>query len=1847
MRLGWKDDDFLNPYRRTYFRSSVGEPVKTPEERAKEFAVQKQGRTSSSIDIPNLQDMVSNKDVRGSGTSLGIAGGMPMSAVLTPQEQMDAQAIVKDPNKFIQERMEQQKDTSWVEQGKSLMSRVFDYEDPVKETAIESVWDKMLGDLFWTYDKINQAGTYGYTKAEQYNPTRLLGYLDGGKPYDTVQELTWEESAQVSPGQAAVTAGAQLARQTGSVFPDFMAGLNPANNPSAQKGFDILDPAQIEAAFVDDLYGKLSSGTVDAVFTVFTDPLIYTGVVGKVARIKYVDRPIVSQAQLDDLAIKMREDATRIKAGENPKTTQGQFIKWALTTDDAGNRVRKASEIAEHPTIKYASNRDQLVYLFRAVQNPDDAVLAIRAAYGDIGARKILMETKTNLAFEIGNAEKNLISTRIAFNPGKLDKQQRKYDRIYNQKNEAYLAAKEEYLAGRVTKQQVDDLWVEADRALSLRKSIDDIDIRSVQANPVTRQEVELTKKDFRELLERDEWLRKALDDDITGSFKQGYKTFSKDNQFGLMVERSRERRAVTAAQMRALPAAPWSKQNFKDVGFLNRSVNLWRWAWQEKPSGQVFIKGVSANEQGREIQALLNSVNIYGGLGVERVIGGKTITVGGLANKEAIYETYIRTVGGSLKDQNQMALVLDGIETRIMNDIGAFHNLPAAEVNAIKTKASFERNKVLSDIKERGFFYEELPAIGGGKELVQHKVPYLDSQLQNSTYMLNFAEFNKLAARRAKALDKGATPYTEGQLSTSALDPIGTSSAAARNFATENLSNLYNAYNNFWRPVTLLRLGYTQRNAAEGLFRASAYTGSLMPLGGASMQVKNSIRNAVVKRAVNRDIRKMSVPEGATAMSTDRFKKWRNRQEEAIEYEIAEQKATIRRTEDQLDTVLRGIDTETTRNTRGNLEIQKGLLQEREEFLKAFTGDDIMALSYYRSQGAAKRSVYDGTEMIDGIEYKGAFADPNYASIAKANLSSDPTVKMNLSLRDRNETNFFKAVQQLDFIEVYPTQPEYYAGVAKMLGQVRNSDIGMMVLRGDTPEEIARFLIATPRGKEIAEFVTGNVRAFGVSSGKTVGKGQVKQRVVSKGGFDTSDYDGALGYVETVMARIDQLAPNPKLKELLRKVDVSGDDVKALLDTPEWRASLKPAVGNITVELGGSKKIQAVWRDAINGAFKWAGTMPEDTFVRTPFYGARYASVRNEMIENIRDYYTNVAKSEGLKFDAAMIPLKEITRAHRVAHRRALKDTKDWLYTIERRTNLGHYGEYIFPFITSAQNSTTAVGRLVWKNPALPEYVRLIWQAPDQAGMTDDRGNIVLPIPLGFVPKNIRDTLSLDSVLNIKIRKDGLNVVFPETGLGILPRFGPFAGVPVGLFMQYGFFGLGKNIAPAGYVPDWVENALGKENGKMIWDNVRDYVFGEDRTPSTQTLMFDQAFPAQVNQLGNLIFNLNPRVYAATHEKIRNAEMLRIMANEREQPESMEEFSNEIAAKTKWHFGLRWLGNVLAFTPPQYEFMGEPLLQARRMYDRSIPEDADKAFYENMGGLATLFTLGSLTKNVAGLDPTDEAIGLTAKHPDLVRAITANVSDYSALGAIFNGDPENEYSAGAISYQTITKIPGTSENYRKILDPVEIEKERSRKFGWVKYLQLVEGQDAILAQRGLTTYTQKGAEDLLQDRRDFIEAAKSNPLYSPWYQDFTEGGSSRTDSVVRGFRLALNDQKFMNDMKGNTTFEAAYLYTEFREQMVEAVKQSPFRSLRAKGNKDLADTWDSFRTSLIRRYPKWGIIANRYLNGDEDPSDLGYQWWQFATPQEQENMLPGEPSTIDPSGSGFNEDEEFFSGPF
>ena len=88
--------------------------------------------------------------------------------------------------------------------------------------------------------------------------------------------------------------------------------------------------------------------------------------------------------------------------------------------------------------------------------------------------------------------------------------------------------------------------------------------------------------------------------------------------------------------------------------------------------------------------------------------------------------------------------------------------------------------------------------------------------------------------------------------------DGLVASLNSGASFGAEKAAAIYNGFNSIWRPAVLLRLGYTQRNFAEGVVRSSAFVGSLAPLGYAGKQVGFGFRNAVVSRSVEREAKKL-----------------------------------------------------------------------------------------------------------------------------------------------------------------------------------------------------------------------------------------------------------------------------------------------------------------------------------------------------------------------------------------------------------------------------------------------------------------------------------------------------------------------------------------------------------------------------------------------------------------------------------------------------------------------------------------------------------------------------------------------------------------------------------------------------------------------------------------------------------------------------------------------------------------------------------------------------------------------------------------------------------------------------
>jgi hypothetical protein len=122
------------------------------------------------------------------------------------------------------------------------------------------------------------------------------------------------------------------------------------------------------------------------------------------------------------------------------------------------------------------------------------------------------------------------------------------------------------------------------------------------------------------------------------------------------------------------------------------------------------------------------------------------------------------------------------------------------------------------------------------------------------------------------------------------------------------------------------------------------------------------------------------------------------------------------------------------------------------------------------------------------------------------------------------------------------------------------------------------------------------------------------------------------------------------------------------------------------------------------------------------------------------------------------------------------------------------------------------------------------------------------------------------------------------------------------------------------------------------------------------------------------------------------------------------------------------------------------------------------------------------------------------------------------------------------------------------------------------------------------------------------IAKLRDNPLYSGWYQDYEQFGSTRTQGAVRLMQQALSNQEFIDDHADSTVWQAAYQYLQYRSQVMDALA-SRSNGINNSDNEDIRVFWDNRRQELINKYEGWGTFSNRFLNGDEDPENLGVQF--------------------------------------
>lgn len=1789
----------------------------------------------------------------------------PASQVLTPAQQAQVAQFMEDPQAAAMA-------TGPIEGTKTFLSNLFNYEDSyganykpgeagqAPDNPVEAVWDGMLKGLGWGYDTLNHL------------TTAALSAMPGG-----TRTLTWDESQDVSVGQqivanAGVSAG-RIRRGEGSVWDvvgnggipligGLIAGAVDPDTAIQQEGWDITK--EQDRKVFEQGYEKFFSGAGDLAFTLFADPLIIGGKVAKVARIKWVDRVVDTEEARVILRQELAAGApgARETAGKM-MSPRAMFVDWATKTDETGRKAVTREEIFYHPVVQRAAKRDQLAAALYNAQDYETGALLLRYAYGDATAKSELFAKRADLLDAMGRSEWERLNLIYHLNPDRkavvesiaqkaADKAN---DRVFTLEKAGKRGSEEWKLAVRA-RDNANDMFVRIGRG-----KFDPI-------TDATPEAIALAKQVYRARVHNDQVLAKAIGDEyqrvgagINGAMNQSTKGFAVNNRWGRRIEARRQKNATakyetqaargrqyetgkvivrkdengkvisTAKEMRT--ARPWKKSywemdEFGNNGF-TRTVRLWRWMSEENPSGFIITKGQGAQESSREVIAVMDDVNIYSGAArkimVPKMVKDKAtgkmketmveVEVGGVKRKQELIGMYMDALNDTTAGADNAQVALERLENAMFNDITAWHGISKEAANQIKTKADEVRRTNMESLRdpERRFWTD--PDDGS-----INKLPWLESQIQNGTYMLNY-----------RALEKQARIFDETGMARFA-DEFGT-------FTGKTFMPVYTVFNDFWRPAVLMRLGYTQRNVLEGWFRAAAMQSSLKPIAygiaNGSYSAKNALvnfRQAGVAKQAAVAARLREAGNGSIKMPK-KYTKWLEKQIMAREDSIADTIAYM----DESGLKLAGLDPEyrdfmldyfrkrqnyaldrqvAARNAGADAdevaswqEMIDDAFQKQQSLtkIKTFAGksedseiafsilkyndqlfDDNIArrltldneaqsVALYQQQGRARQRIASGSNTgPDGLVMREAFdADSNFTPVALSMLSSDTTTKSMLELRMEGQLRTLKAVTTKPFQTLNPGDPNYWDGLASMLAQIDNSALGKRIIKGQSDEEIFDFLYKSNEGREIMDFI---------AAGKSFGP------------------DDVITAIQTARTRYNQLVPTPEAQDFMRGAVIdenwTGRSLETLLGAKDANGQfihkLNPVVGNVQ-ETFGFKNAMDIWRSFTSTGMKYLGTLPEDTLVRQPFYATRHAAVLKELR----------AQAEA---QVGPITQRELDGLNRMAHARALKDTKDYLYTIDRRTNLGTYGEMVLPFISAAQNSITTVGRIAWNDPAVPAIMARLWNAPNQAGLEDEDGNIIIPMPHEIIPDGIEEALGLNTMMNWKFKKSQLNFIVPETGFGFAPRPGPLVGVPANEIMKRGWFGMSVES------PEFLRNLLGsKEAGDQAWNVWKAYIFGEGQgiTPDSLSLLAPpvaQKFIQMIQGEGNAQF-------AYWYNLQYRTEWANWMAGYRDDIPT----KDEIMARTRGFYTVRMAANLVAITPPQYESMIDPLVEISRKYDQLYPEDSARRFNQQFGPFLQMIGDYSNSRNVAGMAPTADAVETARKYSDLIGAVSPDLErmgDLSALSMLTMGGTANSlYDDSAYGWQFANDIPGINETFRKYQKPEQAWTQSRINAGWTTYLTAMDQFDARLAQAGFSNYRQY--PELQAEKNEFISQMADNPMFQEWWQDYKEYGSSRTLSAVTVMEAALAHPQFSEDMRESPIWQNASQYLIHRQAVLDELNARG-GTINSADNEDIRQYWDDARAFLSQN-KEWAAFQNRFLNGDDNPEEPGVQMLDYVVTPEGE----------------------------
>jgi len=656
-------------------------------------------------------------------------------------------------------------------------------------------------------------------------------------------------------------------------------------------------------------------------------------------------------------------------------------------------------------------------------------------------------------------------------------------------------------------------------------------------------------------------------------------------------------------------------------------------------------------------------------------------------------------------------------------------------------------------------------------------------------------------------------------------------------------------------------------------------------------------------------------------------------------------------------------------------------------------------------------------------------------------------------------------------------------------------------------------------------------------------------------------DVEDVKDYVLTAKNLLDQYLPDAGLQAKLgERSEITPELLRQTFTDPK---TLPTIHGHVVVEnlnLVGANRS----RNIIQAAFRLLGSIPEDAFARHPVYDELF---RRSLQRRIDDFTALNGRPVATMSDD-MVSASEMQLAYKAANADALRGTKQLLFTIDRKTNLAAHMKYISPFFSAFENSVKTWAKLAYEKPALVNRANLIYTSPNRAGIaTDADGNKVAPENASMndyiwvsVPPALKKLpligKGLASLDNMGVQKKSLDVIFQ--GSTEIP-VGPYVAIPVSEIVKSqpsyedSFkwalpYGPDRNAAMA-LLPGWVKRQITRAGGQQ-----------------------------------------DPQ-YANTYALIWQTEQYK-----RKQKGLAPLSDKEVKNLTDSFYNMRTVANLILPFAPTFNSPYKFYIDQYRQFQQQYKQDAAAKFLETYGDDMFDFTM-SLSKNNAGIGSSVNDVTNAKKYSDLVAGVSH--LDPKLIGLITSsGQGPQKFSQAAYMWEQQNTIsPGSDITFRGRQSPQESIKDTKVNLGWVKYRNVISQTDLILKQRGLTSYTQAGAEDLRAYKTYMVETiGKSN---EDWYKDYNSTDRTKYQNVVDTLNLALNNKKFMNDHGNDPTWKSISAFMNVRNEVAAALMNQENKDINSPSNVVVRFYYDQKVSQLKNDDIGFSDIYDRYFSND------------------------------------------------